>query len=118
MTENNTKLQCKEQNLPELIRDITFFYIKHYYEKELESRKVTTLSNDIVIKLVNSMYEEKQTALKKYIIETLKENLGNEYPKLKVNMILVEMFEDSELAKQRVINEIIIYQENSNNKNK
>jgi len=48
--------------------------------------------------------------LKKYIRDTLKENLGVGYSSLAVENILLEMFNDSEYSKQRVLLEILEYQ--------
>ena len=80
--------------------------------KELQNKNVQKLEEKDVINLVNTMYHEKETELKEYIKNTLKETLGEEYPKLKVNMLLLEMFDNPDLAKKRVITEIIEYQNN------
>lgn len=102
----------QKKTLPYMVRDITFFYVKHFYNKELQNKNVQKLEEKDVINLVNTMYHEKETELKEYIKNTLKETLGEEYPKLKVNMLLLEMFDNPDLAKKRVITEIIEYQNN------
>jgi hypothetical protein len=101
------------KTLPTLVKDITYFYIKHYYDKKINELNVNKLPNDDVIKFVNEMYHEKEVELKDYIKKTLKDTLGEKYPKLQVNMLLLEMFENPEFAKQRVINEIIVFQDNN-----
>ena len=78
--------------------------------KELDNRKVDRLLDSDVSTLVNDLYETKSDNLKKYIRDTLKDNLKENYPKLQVNMILLEMFQDTDYAIQRVINEIVNYQ--------
>ena len=100
----------QKKTLLYMVRDITFFYIKHFYNKELEKKNVKILEEKDVIDLVNTMYHEKESELKEYIKNSLKETLGDEYPKLKVNMLLLEMFDNPDLAKKRVITEIIEYQ--------
>ena len=100
----------EDKTLTNMIKDITFHYIKFFYEKELENRKVNRLNDEDVKLLVNNLYSSKSDSLKKYIRDTLKENLGDKYPKLQVNMILLEMFEDVDYGIQRVITEIINYQ--------
>lgn len=101
------------KTLPTLVRDITFFYIKHYYDKKLKDDNIQKISNEEVVRFVNQMYHEKETELKDYIKNTLKETLKENYPKMQVNMLLLEMFENPDFAKKRVINEIINYQDNN-----
>ena len=104
MTDNKT--------LTTLVKDITYHYIKHFYDKKLKEENVKTIPDADVRKFVNEMYEVKKTDLQQYIKNTLKENLGDQYPKLQVNMLVLEMFQDPDFAKDRVINEIIHYQNN------
>ena len=105
MSENKT--------LTTLVRDITYYYIKHFYDKKLKEEGLTTIPDDEVVKFVNSMYEIKKKDLENYIKTSLKETLGEDkYPKMQVNLLLIEMFQDPDFAKNRVINEIITYQNN------
>lgn len=104
MTDNKT--------LTTLVKDITYHYIKHFYDKKLKEENVRTIPDADVRKFVNEMYEVKKTDLQQYIKNTLKETLGDQYPKLQVNMLVLEMFQDPDFAKDRVINEIIHYQNN------
>ena len=97
-------------NLTDLVKDVTYFYIKYYYEKELETTKKKLLSENELQHLINSLYIEKSTDLKKYIRETLKENLKDQYSSFSVENILLEMFADPELSKHRVYLEIMNYQ--------
>ena len=97
-------------NLTDLVKDVTYFYIKYYYEKELETTKQKLLSENDLHILINSLYIEKSSDLKKYIRETLKENLKEQYSSFSVENILLEMFADPELSKHRVFLEIMNYQ--------
>ena len=78
------------RNLTNLIKDIVFYYIKFYYDKELTKKNI-----------------------KKYIRNSLKESQGENYNRLAVENALMKMFDDIEYAKNRVINEIKTYQENN-----
>lgn len=102
MTDNKT--------LTTLVKDITYHYIKHFYDKKLKEENVKTIPDADVRNFVNEMYEVKKIDLQQYIKNTLKETLGDQYPKLQVNMLVLEMFQDPDFAKDRVINEIIHYQ--------
>jgi hypothetical protein len=97
-------------NITSLVKDVTYFYIKHFYEQELLQNKVNKLSEIRLQELINRLYTEKSTDLKKYIRETLKENLKEEYSSFTVENILLEMFSDPEYSKHRVYLEILEYQ--------
>jgi len=60
--------------------------------------------------MIDRLYVEKAGELKKYIRDTLKENLGVGYSSLATENILLEMFNDPEYSKQRVLLEIVEYQ--------
>lgn len=108
--ENNENMKT----LPNMVKDITFFYIKHHYDKILKESNKQMLEPSEIENFINKMYTEKESELKKYIKDSLKETLKDNYPKMQVNMLILEMFEDPEFAKKRVYNEIINYQTNCN----
>jgi hypothetical protein len=97
-------------NITILVRDITYFYIRHYYEKELTIKGVKKLEENVLQDLINMLYVEKSGELKKYIRETLKENLKENYSSFQVENIILEMFSEPEMAKHRVFIEIMEYQ--------
>jgi hypothetical protein len=97
-------------NLADMIKDITYFYIKYYYEKELTDTKQQTLSENDLKNMINKLYFEKTSDLKKYIRDTLKENLKENYSSFSVENILLEMFSDPEYSKHRVYLEIMEFQ--------
>lgn len=99
-----------KNKLTGMIRDITLHYVKFYYDKYLKEKKKEKLGENEVMGLVDNLYDEKQQDLRKYIRETLKNNLKEQYPKLLIENILMEMFQDKKYAKQRVVDEIIMYQ--------
>jgi hypothetical protein len=99
------------RNTTNLIRDIVFYYIKYYYDKHLEENKLERLPNDEISKFVDKLFNDNPTKMKKYIRDSLKKNQGEEYNSMIVENILLEMFNDIEFAKNRLINEISSYQE-------
>ena len=98
------------KTLTTLVKDITYHYIKHFYDKKLKQNNVKKILDEEVKVFVNDMYEVKKTDLQQYIKNALKDTLGTQYPKLQVNMLVLEMFQDPDFAKERVINEIIHFQ--------
>ena len=97
-------------NLGDMVKDITYFYIKYYYEKQLTDTNQTKLSEDELKTMITKLYIEKATDLKKYIRDTLKENLKDSYSSFSVENILLEMFSDPEYSKHRVYLEIMEFQ--------
>ena len=97
-------------NLADMVKDVTYFYIKYYYEKELVDTKQSKLSENDLKNMINKLYLEKSSDLKKYIRDTLKENLKENYSSFSVENILLEMFSDPEYSKYRVFLEIMEYQ--------
>ena len=97
-------------NLGDMVKDITYFYIKYYYEKQLTDTNQTKLSEDELKSMITKLYVEKASDLKKYIRDTLKENLKESYSSFSVENILLEMFSDPEYSKYRVFLEIMEYQ--------
>ena len=97
-------------NLTDMVKDITYFYIKFYYEKELVDTNQAKLSENELKNMINKLYLEKSTDLKKYIRDTLKENLKDAYSSFSVENILLEMFSDPEYSKHRVFLEIMEFQ--------
>jgi hypothetical protein len=97
-------------NLGDMVKDITYFYIKYYYEKQLTDTNQTKLTEDELKSMITTLYIEKATDLKKYIRDTLKENLKDSYSSFSVENILLEMFSDPEYSKYRVFLEIMEYQ--------
>jgi hypothetical protein len=99
------------RNTTNLIRDIVFYYIKYYYDKHLEEYKLKRLQEEEISPFVDKLFNDNPIKMKKYIRTSLKKNQGKEYNSIVVENILLEMFDDIEFAKNRLINEISSYQE-------
>ena len=99
-----------DTSLITLVRDVTYYYIKYYYEKKLKEENSATLPNDRIKSMIDNLYVEKANDLKKYIRTTLKENLADAYSAIAVENLLIEMFNDPEYSKERVYLEILEYQ--------
>ena len=102
----------RTRNTTNLIRDIVFYYIKYYYDKHLTEHKLKKLLEEEISPFVDKLFNDNPSKMKKYIRDSLKKNQGDEYNSIVVENILLEMFDDIEFAKNRLINEISNYQEN------
>jgi len=98
--------------LADMVKDITYFYIKYYYEKELTDTNQKSLGENEIKILIDKLYVEKSNELKKYIRDTLKENLKEKYSSFSTENIILEIFSDPEYSKHRVFLEIMNFQNN------
>ena len=112
--ETNNEVVNKGFNLPNTIRNITFHFIKVHYKKYLEDNNVKKIGKEKIPEVVNELYEEKETELKKYIRGTMRKNFPdydkNFTLKTSTEEIILEMFDDPEFSKNRIIIEIENYQ--------
>ena len=102
-----------ERNTTNLIKDIVFYYIKYYYDKHLKENSIKKIDDDNIIPFIDSIYNNNSLKIKNYIRSSLKENQKEHYNKIATENILLEMFNDIEFAKNRIVNEIIEYQNNN-----
>lgn len=94
------------------IKDLIFFYIKTNYNNYLEENKIEIIADNKIDEIVSKLYSERKEHLKVFIKESLKKLLKEEYPgDLVVLNILLEIFADDELCKNRLITEIRLHQQ-------
>jgi hypothetical protein len=101
-----------EKTLPNLIREITFFYVKHYYDKYLTQHNITTMDDIHINSFITQHYTNKEKELRDYIRNTLKKNQGISYNSIAVENILLEISSDPTMAKERIKLEIQDFQNN------
>ena len=116
-TTDNSNNSNQEHNtgkltLPNMIREIIFFYIKHYYNKYLNENNFTKLNEQHLDIFINKYYLNKEEAkkIRQYIRNSLKNNLGDNYNSIATENILLDIFNDTEMGKQRLKIEIEEYQ--------
>ncbi len=116
--ETQKEVQNKGFNLPNTIRNITFHFIKVHYNKYLEDHNLKKIGKEKIPEVVNELYEEKEQELKKYIRGTMRKNFPdydkNFTLKTSTEEIILEMFDDPEFSKNRIIIEIENYQRKIN----
>lgn len=104
-------------NLNENIRNIIFYYIKQKYNGYLKEHNKTFVENDELVNLINTLYSEEKDKLQEYIRNCLRDMMQSSYNSMVVENIIIEIFSDEQLAKNRVMMEINSFQENKKNKN-
>ena len=94
------------------IKDLIFFYIKTNYNNYLEENKIQFIPDDKINDVISQLYIQRKEHLKGFIKESLKKMLKENYPgDLVVLNILLEIFADDELCKNRLITEIKLHQQ-------
>jgi hypothetical protein len=115
---NNMTEPSRQVNLPNTIKSIVLHFIKVHYKKYLDDNKLTKIPSEEVDDVVNNLYDEKQQELKKYIRGTMRKNFPdydkNFTMKTTTEEIILEMFDDPDYSKNRLVVEIKNYQETLN----
>jgi hypothetical protein len=98
------------KSLPNLVREIIFFYVKHYYDKYLTEHQLKCMNNADIDAFIQKHYTDKEKELREYVRTNLKNNLGSSYNSMAVENILLEISSDPAMAKERIRIEIQDYQ--------
>jgi hypothetical protein len=94
-----------------LIRDLIMFYVKENYNQYLSDNSITSIPDTDIDKVINNLYSERKEHLKVFIKESLKKIMKEEYiGDLVLNNILIDIFRDDDLCKNRIRMEIVEYQ--------
>lgn len=104
-------------SLQENIKNIIFYYVKKKYNEHLEIENIKIISDIQLQDLVDNLYTKEKESLQKYIRNCLKDMYQENYNGALVENIIYDIFDDEELAKNRVILEIKSFQEHQKNKN-
>lgn len=104
-------------NLQENIRNIIFYYIKQKYTNILQDKKNSLIEREELVDMVDNLYNTEKGELQQYIRDCLKDMMLDQYNSPLVENIIFEIFDDEELAKNRVILEIENYQQFKKSKN-
>ena len=94
-----------------LIRDLIMFYVKENYNQYLSDHSITSIPDTDIEKVINNLYSERKEHLKGFIKESLKKIMKEDYiGDLVLNNLLIDIFRDDDLCKNRIKIEIIEYQ--------
>ena len=96
-----------------LIRDLILLYVKENYNNYLKENKIKRIEDSRLEGVISSLYTDRKEHLRGFIIKSMKEIMKDEYcGDLIVNNILIDVFRDDTLCKNRIILEIREYQKN------
>ena len=102
-------------SLQNTIRDLIQFYVKTNYEKYLTDNNIKTIPEGEIDKVIHSLYDDRKSHIQTFILDSLKtlyKDKKDEYPgDGTVRNILLSIFQDDELCKNRLICEIKLHQQ-------
>jgi len=102
-------------SLQKNIRDLIFFYVKTNYNEYLSDRNISFIPDSDINDVIYSLYDERKDHIQTFILQSLKQlcdNSGDEYPgDGTIKNILLTLFQDDEMCKNRLIMEIKLHQQ-------
>ena len=102
-------------SLQKQIRDLIFFYVKTNYNEYLTSEDIKIIPDNQIEHVIHKLYDERKDHIQVFIKKSLKklyDPIPTEYPgDLIVLNILVDIFNDDDLCKNRLTTEIKLHQQ-------
>lgn len=98
-------------SLQEKIRNIIFYYVKNQYNNYLKENQLKFIKEEELNGIITDMYVKQKKELQMFIKNCLKEMMKDNYPGALVENIIFEIFQDQDMAVNRVTLEIKKYQE-------
>ena len=99
-------------SLQKNIKELIYFYVKTNYNQYLEDQDIKIIPEDKINDVIENLYDKRKEHLKKFIKESLQIMLKDEYPgDLIILNILVDIFSDDTLCKNRLLVEIKLHQQ-------
>lgn len=102
-------------SLQKNISDLIHFYVKTNYEKYLTDKNIKIILESEIDTIIHSLYDDRKPHIQIFILESLKtlyKDKTEEYPGDRtVKNILLNIFQDDELCKNRLSCEIKLHQQ-------
>jgi|TARA_Y100000389_G_C17445564_1_gene511386 hypothetical protein len=97
------------------IRDLIHFYVKTNYEKYLSEKSIKIIPDPEIDNIIHSLYDNRKSHIQEFILESLKtlyKDKSEEYPgDRNIKNILLNIFQDDDLCKNRLSCEIKLHQQ-------
>jgi len=102
-------------SLQKNIRDLIHFYVKTNYEAYLNDNNIKIIPEEEIDEVIKNLYDDRKSHIQEFILESLKtlyKDKPDEYPgDSTVKNILLNIFQDDELCKNRLSSEIKLHQQ-------
>ena len=98
-------------SLEKRIRDIIHFYVRENYNHYLTVNQITSIKDEDIPRVIDSLYSEKKEHIQVFVKASLKTMLKDDVPdEYIVTNLLTEVFRDDALCKNRITLEIKLHQ--------
>lgn len=108
---NNNSLQSQ-------IRDLIFFYVKQNYNQYLKDNNINSIPDNDLENVINNLYTTRKEHIQEFIKKSIPQLYKDKPSECPNNLIILnllnEIFNDDNLCKKRIYNEIKIYQDKKN----
>ena len=102
-----------------LVKELILFYVTENYKKYILDKNIESINEDQIPSVIEELYSDRKQHLKVFLKESLKKMQGNDYMgDLVFQNLCLEIFQDDELCKKRLILEIKLFQEKEKEKEK
>lgn len=102
-------------SLQKNIRDLIHFYVKMNYEEHLREKNIQIIPENEIGEVIKNLYDDRKSHIQNFILESLKtlyNDKNDEYPgDNTVKNILLNIFQDDDLCKNRLTSEIKLHQQ-------
>ena len=99
-------------NKHNLIKDLIIFYITENYNEYLKTHNIDKIPDNELYGVISNMYDEKKEHLQQFLKDSLKKIMKDDYMgDGAVSTLCLEIFEDDEYCKKRLVLEIKQQQE-------
>ena len=99
-------------SLQKNIKDLIYFYFKSNYDNHLKENNIKCIEESKIDSIISELFESRKEHIKQFIKQSLQKLLKDEYPGDQIiNNLLLNIFYDEELCKNRLIVEIKLHQQ-------
>ena len=94
-------------NKNNLIKDLIIFYITENYNEYLKNNNISKIPDNELYGVISNMYDEKKEHLQQFLKDSLKKIMKDDYMgDGAVSTLCLEIFEDDDYCKKRLVLEI------------
>lgn len=100
-------------SLQKTIKDLIYFYVRENYNNYLKENKITSIPEEKLDEIIDTIYSQRKEHLKEFIKSSIKSlSKPDEYPgDQTISNILLNLFNDDDLCKNRLKMEIKLHQQ-------
>ena len=109
---NIINIKNKQMDKNNLVKELILFYVTENYKKYLQDNNIVSINEDQIPDVIEELYSDRKQHLKIFLKDSLNKMQGENYMgDLVFQNLCLEIFQDDELCKARLVLEIKLFQE-------